>query len=62
MPNSQPEGPEYLSVWYLTLDLPDLGDHASIYSTVGLALEIVGCHKSNYQDKAQVPSVGHRCH
>ena len=51
MPNSQRGGPEYLSIWYLTLGLSGLGDPASSYSTFGLALEIVGYHKPNYQDQ-----------
>jgi hypothetical protein len=62
MPNSQLGGPEYLSVWYLTLDLSGLGVPASSYSTFGLTLEIIGYHKPNYHDKAQVLSVGHRHH
>jgi hypothetical protein len=47
-----------LLVWNLTLDLSGLGDPASSYATVGIALEIIGVHKPHRHDKAETPPGG----
>jgi hypothetical protein len=57
-PNTQP--PTWrtrvsLSVWNLTLDLSGLGDPASSYATVGIALEMIGARKPHRHDKAETP-------
>jgi hypothetical protein len=57
MPNPQPGAPGCLLVWNLTLDLSGLGDPASSYATVGIALEIIGARKPHRHDKADTPQL-----
>jgi hypothetical protein len=47
-----------LFVWNLTLDRSGLGDPASSYATVSLALGFVETSKPHHLDKVETPLVG----
>jgi hypothetical protein len=42
--------------WNLTVDLSSLGDPASSYAATGIALVIIGSHKTHHHDEAEAPS------
>jgi hypothetical protein len=59
MPNPQPWRTRVsLFVWFLPLDLSDMGGPTSSYATAGIALRVSGALKPHHHDKVETPLVG----